>query len=71
LNLQQGKQDRDKLTAFRFTIKSDVMSKRMPLGCVGDYCVSDDEVTAIIDWADHGGLFTDSQVEQEPVAVSR
>ena len=67
LNFQQGKQDRARLTASRTIILADVVRKRMPLGCVGDYCLGDAEVNAISDWVDNGGRFTESQEEQDPL----
>jgi hypothetical protein len=56
-NFQQGQQDRTQLTKWSQLISGDVANRNMPKGCVGDYCLSSDEVSAVQDWANSGGKF--------------
>jgi hypothetical protein len=62
-NFQQGKQNPSQLTPNAQTIFNLVQSGTkgiiggMPLGCVGDYCLSSDELSAVQDWANSGGKF--------------
>jgi hypothetical protein len=66
-NFQQGHQNRTQLQLNAQTILSLVQNRGtptmgvpfpMPLGCVGDYCLSEDEVNAVRDWAvnNNGGF---------------
>jgi hypothetical protein len=56
-NFQQGQQNRTLLTGSSLLISLLVSTGGMPKGCVGDYCLSMDEVAAVEDWANTGGGF--------------